>query len=629
MPSLPRTQAAVWLFTGLILGATLAGAALWSALSPDTAAPAIPNYSVRQVTFDPGLTYQPALSRNGNFLAYSSDRGGEGNLDIWVQQLGGSGEPTRLTNHPADDTEPHFSPDGRTIAFRSEREGGGVYLVPALGGDSRLLVKNGRRPRFSPDGSLVAYWVGPSSRAPIGEIGVVSAVGGEARRLAGDLGNTLYPIWSPDGTHLMFAGSRQALADWDWWVASVEGGELTKTNLREVAAKYGLERQALELPTPEAWSPDGQVVFSTLSLGLSADTASVWQVRISSETWQAEGSPRRLTRGAGETHASLAAGGAIAFASVARNIDVWSLPINVDQGRITGEPERLTTSGAIDFNVSISRNGRLISFASNRSGNLDLWVKDLQSGNLRALTLTPWAEAFAAVSGDGSKIAYVVFESGFLGAGNAWAELRNIAEEVSRRISEEMEIPLDFSSDGSLLVLSTTINERVAARVVNIASGETLATLAHPNHNLYQAHLSPDDRWLVFHVHPTTEKTQVSIVPFREGTQNDPDQWIAVTDGQALDDKPRWSPNGKLIYMTSDRDGFTCLWAQPLDPETKHPNGPAIAIKHFHQFQNSLGAVQVNMREIGVAHDKIVMPLAELSGNIWLMEPVAGLDNQQ
>ena len=341
-PWSPRTQAAVWLFTGLMLGATLAGAALWFALSPDTAAPTIPNYSVRQVTFDPGLTYQPALSRDGNFLAYSSDRGGDGNLDIWVQQLGGSGEPIRLTNHPADDTEPHFSPDGRTVAFRSEREGGGVYLVPALGGDSRLLVKNGRRPRFSPDGSLVAYWVGPASRAAIGEIGVVSAVGGEPRRLAADLGETLYPIWSPEGTHLMFAGSRQDLSDWDWWVTSVEAGEPTKTNFREVARKHGLERSDLELPTPEAWSPDGQVVFSTLSLGLSADTASVWQVRISSETWQAEGSPLRLTRGAGETHASLAAGGAIAFASVARNIDVWSLPINVDQGRITGELERLT-----------------------------------------------------------------------------------------------------------------------------------------------------------------------------------------------------------------------------------------------------------------------------------------------
>ena len=615
-----------------ILAAFLLGAAIVRGLgyvnTSGRISPPAPNYSVRQVTFDPGLTYQPALSRDGNFLAYSSDRSGEGNLDIWVQQLGGSGEPTRLTNHPADDSEPHFSPDGRTIAFRSEREGGGVYLVPALGGDSRLLVKNGRRPRFSPDGSLVAYWVGPSSRAIIGEIGVVSAVGGEPRRLAADLGETLYPIWSPDGTHLMFAGSRQALPDWDWWVTSVKAGELTKTNFREVAGKHGVERSDLELPTPEAWDQAGHIVFSTPTLGESADTAGIWQVPISSETWRVEGSPVRLTRGSGETEASLAADGAIAFAGVARNIDVWSLPIDVDQGRVTGEPARLTTSGAIDYNVSISGNGRLITFASNRSGNSDLWAKDLVNGNLRALTLTPWAEFDAVVSDDGSTVAYLVFESPDL-RGNTWVELRNIAEEVSRKISDQAEWPIDFSSDGRLVVLNGGFSGRAAARVVNIASGETVATLAHPDHNLYQAHLSPDDDWLVFHVHPTPEKTQVSIAPFREGTHNDPDQWIPVTDGQALDDKPRWSPNGNLIYMTSDRDGFTCLWAQPLDPETKHPNGPALAIRHFHQFQNSLGAVQVNMREIGVARDKIVMPLAELSGNIWLMEPVeSGADEQ-
>ena len=117
---------------------------------------------------------------------------------------------------------------------------------------------------------------------------------------------------------------------------------------------------------------------------------------------------------------------------------------------------------------------------------------------------------------------------------------------------------------------------------------------------------------------PEPHRTQVAIAALEN-----------VTDGSALDDKPRWSPNGDLMYLLSNREGFTCIWAQPLDPETKHPNGPALAIRHFHQFQNSLGAVQVNMREIGVARDKIVMPLAELSGNIWLMEPVeSGADEQ-
>ena len=92
-------------------------------------------------------------------MAYASDRGApsgsEGNLDIWVQQIGG-GEPIRLTRDPANEREPAFSPDDTRIAFRSEREGGGIYVIPALGGSARRIAPDGRRPQFSPDGNWIA-----------------------------------------------------------------------------------------------------------------------------------------------------------------------------------------------------------------------------------------------------------------------------------------------------------------------------------------------------------------------------------------------------------------------------------------------------------------------------------------
>jgi len=84
-------------------------------------------------------------------IAYASDRGGENNLDIWVQQLAG-GEPHQITKNPSDDREPSFSPDGSKIAFRSEREGGGIYVVSTFGGAERKIASEGRRPRFSPNG---------------------------------------------------------------------------------------------------------------------------------------------------------------------------------------------------------------------------------------------------------------------------------------------------------------------------------------------------------------------------------------------------------------------------------------------------------------------------------------------
>ena len=112
-------------------------------------------------TTDTGLSTDPALSPDGKLLAYASDRAGNGNLDIWVRQVGG-GEPMPLTQDPADDREPTFSPDGTMIAFRSERDGGGIYVVSALGGTPRLVApaREPQRPRFSPDGSQIAYGSG-------------------------------------------------------------------------------------------------------------------------------------------------------------------------------------------------------------------------------------------------------------------------------------------------------------------------------------------------------------------------------------------------------------------------------------------------------------------------------------
>ena len=116
--------------------------------------------------------YAPDLSPDGKLLAYASDRAGEGNLDIWVQQVSG-GQALQLTRDPADESEPVFSPDGGKIAFRSERDGGGIYVMSALGGEARLIARQGRRPRYSPDGSHIAYTVGEAQYAAAGKSFVV------------------------------------------------------------------------------------------------------------------------------------------------------------------------------------------------------------------------------------------------------------------------------------------------------------------------------------------------------------------------------------------------------------------------------------------------------------------------
>ena len=113
-----------------------------------------------RVTSVSGLTIDPAFSEDGSLLGYASDRSGDGNLDIWIQQIGGG--VSRRTGHEADDRQPSFHPDGTKVVFRSERASGGIYWTTTLGDEAspRLMVEEGRRPRVSPDGSQIAYWVG-------------------------------------------------------------------------------------------------------------------------------------------------------------------------------------------------------------------------------------------------------------------------------------------------------------------------------------------------------------------------------------------------------------------------------------------------------------------------------------
>ncbi len=111
-------QRRIWIWglaTALGLGLATAGAFfLLRSKQPSPATNALPVIS--RVTTEGGLSVDPAISPDGKMLAYASDRSGEGNFDIWLRQIGG-GDAMRLTKNPADDVEPNFSPDGTKDCF--------------------------------------------------------------------------------------------------------------------------------------------------------------------------------------------------------------------------------------------------------------------------------------------------------------------------------------------------------------------------------------------------------------------------------------------------------------------------------------------------------------------------------
>jgi Tol biopolymer transport system component len=587
----------------------LAAVAVWR-FSFRTSETALPRKLTR-LTSDSGLTTDGVISPDGTLVAYASDRGGEENLDIWVKQVAG-GEPIRLTRNPADDDFPDFSPDGSQIVFRSEREGGGIYLVSTLGGEERLLVPHGRNPRFSPDGRWIAYWTGYHSVGLLGaqagtDLFVIASTGGAPQGVLKGFAAPGCPVWSPDNSRLLFFGYAEGpspfnQANSDWWVVSREGGVAVKTGAFDV-----LEKQQIARTFPPSQWIGNRILFHA-QMG---DSVNLWQVPISPHTFQVTGPAQRLTSGSAlEIRPSVARNGALVFSNLLENGDIWGLPVDVNQGNAIGKLERVTQGGSAEASPSISVDGKSLVFLSDRSGNPDIWMKNLESGGEKALTVNPQQEFSPTISSDGAWVTY------FIDTG----DIQVIATSggVAKTVCEGCGGAWDWGPDNqSLIFNSGSIRGSPAdLYLLNLSSGNKTPLVEHPASGIWQGKFSPDFRWITFVLAP--QGCRVFIAPIRGESAIQEREWFALSDGSSWDDKPRWSPDGNLLYFTSDHDGFVCLWAQRLDPVTKRPSGEPFAVYHLHQTRRSMANVGYGPLEISVARDKIVFNMVELTGNIWM-----------
>jgi Tol biopolymer transport system component len=358
------------------------------------------------------------------------------------------------------------------------------------------------------------------------------------------------------------------------------------------------------VPIPAGWSRDGSVIFAHYDEGAS----NVWQLPISPDTGRVVGETARLTFGTAiERSPTANSSGHVFFTSVAENVDVWRLPLDGKTGLARGAIERVTDNAASDRLINMSDDGRTMAFLSSRTGQDQIWLRDIDTGRERQIT-TATARA-GRMNRDGSMVA------------------------AARPVSDRPRIDLiparggpgsplcddcspgDWSPDGARLVVQRGTPTRLLLR--GIGSGREIEMAAHPTWNLLQPRFSPDGRWIVFHTTNSPSLRQVYAVPVVSEEPVPVDAWIPIVRDFGV--QPSWASDGSAIYYFSSRDGALCAWRQPLDPGTKRPVGSPQAVQHFHQsrLRAFAGGAQASNH---VAAGYLYVTLAASAANIWMLD---------
>jgi serine/threonine protein kinase/dipeptidyl aminopeptidase/acylaminoacyl peptidase len=598
-----------WVVLGTI--AATAGAAFWLRVGPRTAsAPPEPSL-LRRLTNSPDLSTDGAISPDGKLLAYVR------NGDIWVQQVDGGGS-IQITNDRAGNAEPAFSPDGTQIAFRSEREGGGIYAAPVLGGEARLLVPQGRRPRFSPDGSRLMYWT-QMEKSSSGEAADFYGVrlfaqalpGGAAMPIGAGCGVVAgTAVWSPNGSRILFVGEcdRDGPAA---WVFSFDGKSLKPNH--DLYHVWHIR----STPSIDQWIANPPRLLFPLGL---ADATYVTAVPVSDDGAKVTGPPQRLASVTdGVTRVSASLNGRMVLSVSAQTANIWGLPIDRN-GEATGEPRQLTHGAAVDESPALSRDGEKIAFISVRV-NGRLFYKDLGTGRETELSADESDYGGPVFNPDGTGI--MCWKKPDPKDQHDLMYYLPLSGGLPRKIWDGAywSAPWDWAPDGKTL-LFYTFGERGKQRFgvvrrLDLASGLATAFLDDPDLDALQAHFSHDGRWVTFKVSPKDKWSRIYIAPFRKGPVPR-NEWIPITHGD-WDDKPRFSADDRLIFFVTGRGNETHrLWKQSLGPDMR-PDGNPMAV---YAPQGSRPVVSDG--DISVGPRLIAFTQAEVTGNIWLLEPEKG-----
>jgi eukaryotic-like serine/threonine-protein kinase len=581
-----RIKKWLWPTIGVALIAAIALATWLVSIRTSTKAPVISR--VVQLTTWSGLDFYPAISADGNAVAFSSDR--TGSFEIYLRQLVAGAREVQLSSDGGQNFEPAFSPDGTLIAFYS-RKRGGVWTVPTSGGAAKQLTNFGSHPAWSPDGSRIAFQSDPlfdlgfnvSNAFPPSTIWTIAVAGGEPRQItrAGNpAGGHGAPSWSPDGKRIAFDSSDTGIAS--VWSVSPEGNDLKKLS--------GELRNAADV----IYAPDGRSVYFVTDRG-----ESIQQISLSA-SGETIGKPSKILDASGSRirQISVSANGKhLVYSALSTSSDIWSNSISGAGTSATEPPAQLTQNkNTRNSWPAFSPDGkRIASLVYSVGASFELWIMDRDGKNKSQLTTEGANPSWFP---DGKRIGFAC------PAGNrsAFCSLT-----IEGRKQEKL---FDFddythvtrlSPDGEQVAFNLTRGETTNIWVASIEGGAT-RQLTFDRELAGFPSWSPDGKWIAFEV-KRGDDDQVCIIPSGGG------EVIQLTNDKGKSWAYAWSADGDKIIYAGEREGiWNIYWVSLATRQQKQ-------LTNFTQMNT-----YVRYPAWSPAGDQIVYEHAKTTGNIWMVD---------